>query len=154
MDSTVIAALITAGGTIGAAIIGVIVATRKQLPDSPRKQLPDPHGEPHVAVSRESPPSKAATESEPYGAASVPAAADKPGMTFDEVIQAILQQQPDAVLGRTAEQGHYFERAKRLTNYQLHTADPPCYQAIQANGKIMWLYLGQGMKICCGDKGS
>lgn len=74
------------------------------------------------------------------------------GMTFDAVIRAILTSYPDAVLGRTAEQGQYFERARWLTNYQMYTSDPPCYQAVQSNGKTMWLYLGKGRKICCGDK--
>ncbi len=73
-------------------------------------------------------------------------------MTFEEVIAAIRQHFPDAILGRTAEQGQYFDRAKRLTNYRLYRTDPLCYAAVQGNGKIMWLYLGNGGKICCGDK--
>jgi hypothetical protein len=73
-------------------------------------------------------------------------------MTFDAVIRAIRERHPDAVLGRTAEQGQYFDRASRLTNYRMHTADPPWYGAIQPNGKTMWLYLGKGGRISCGDK--
>jgi hypothetical protein len=74
------------------------------------------------------------------------------GLSFEAVIRAIREHYPEAVLGRTAEAGQYFERARHLTNYHLHTSDPPCYTAVQPNGKTMWLYLGRGGKICCGDK--
>lgn len=74
------------------------------------------------------------------------------GLTFDEVIRAIHARYPDAPLGETAKQGQYFERARDLINYQMRTGDPPCYAAIQPNGNTMWLYLGRGGKICCGDK--
>ncbi len=72
--------------------------------------------------------------------------------TFEEVIKAILASHPGAPLGRTVEQGPYHKRAKGMTKYRLYTADPPWYGAVQPNGKTMWLYLGKGGKICCGDK--
>jgi hypothetical protein len=165
MDSTIIGALIGAVGTIVAAIITVRVAARKQSPpshvDSPigesrllseRQSQTDRGASAPMTTTRESSPKKTATESELGRGASVPASGEKEGLTFDEVIEAIRRHQPGAILGRTAEQGPYFDRAKRLTNYQLHQADPPWYGAVQANGKIMWLYLGKGGKICCGDK--
>lgn len=74
------------------------------------------------------------------------------GKTFEEVIQAIRVLHPDAPLGRTAEYGQYYERARGLANYQMYEDNPVCYVAIQPNGKVMWLYLGRGGKICCGDK--
>lgn len=74
------------------------------------------------------------------------------GKTFEEVIQAIRELHPYAPLGRTAEQGLYRERAGRLANYQMYEGNPVCYVAVQPNGKVMWLYLGRGGKICCGDK--
>lgn len=81
-----------------------------------------------------------------------PSADESVGMTFDAAIRAIRERHPEAVLGRTAERGPYFERARHLTNYQMRASDPPWYGAIQPNGKTMWLYLGRGGKICCGDK--
>lgn len=74
------------------------------------------------------------------------------GKSFDEVIHSIREVHPEAPLGRTAEQGQFFERAKGLTSFQMYEDNPSCYFAIQPNGRIMWLYLGKGGKICCGDK--
>jgi hypothetical protein len=86
------------------------------------------------------------------GGRTQPPVDDGAGLTFDEVIQAIRAHYPEADLGQTAQQGNYYERARRLTNYHLHTSDPPWYGAVQPNGRTMWLYLGKGGKICCGDK--
>jgi serine/threonine protein kinase len=74
------------------------------------------------------------------------------GLTFDEVIAAIRQLEPNAGMGSTADGGPYYEKACRLTNYEMFEGDPLRYGAMQSNGRMMWLYLGRGKKICCGDK--
>jgi hypothetical protein len=73
-------------------------------------------------------------------------------MTFEEVIKAILASHPGATLGATVQWGQFFERAKDMANFLMYQADPPWYGSAQPNGKTMWLYLGKGSKICCGDK--
>ena len=74
-------------------------------------------------------------------------------MTFQEVIEALQQVQPGAQLGKSAQLGGtYYDRAYALVNYQMHEGDPRRYGAMQANGSMMWLYIGKGGKIFCGDK--
>jgi hypothetical protein len=37
-------------------------------------------------------------------------------------------------------------------NYQMHEGDPRRYGAMQANGRMMWLYVNRRGQISCGDK--
>ena len=133
VDSTILAAIIGAAGTLLAAIITVRAMAR---------QTSLPSGE-----SRSN-----SGEAESPFASLEAVSSETGGMTFEEVVAAIRQRYPDAPLGRTAEQGQYYERAKRLTNYRMNRVDPPSYEAVQSNGRVMYLYLGKGGKICCGDK--
>jgi hypothetical protein len=78
-------------------------------------------------------------------------------MTFQEVIAALRRERPDARLGETAKPkpgkgDRYYDRAIRLTNFEMYLANPLRYGAMQTNGRMMWLYIWTSGKICCGDK--
>jgi formylglycine-generating enzyme required for sulfatase activity/tRNA A-37 threonylcarbamoyl transferase component Bud32 len=74
-------------------------------------------------------------------------------MTFQEVVDRLLQASPGSYLGKTTQPGgSYYDRAWRLTNYQMYQGNPLRYGAMQQNGKMMWLYVGVHGQISCGDK--
>ena len=73
-------------------------------------------------------------------------------MTLQEVIDALRRDRPGAPLGETASRGAYYDRAVRLTNYEMYLGNPLRYGAMQTSGRMMWLYIWTSGKICCGDK--
>jgi hypothetical protein len=146
VDTTIIAAIIGAAGTVLASVITIVASRKQALP--PGDAVPSSRET--ASAQRVETPEVLVSPSQAMNAASPSSTGGD--LTFDEVVQFIRLRYPDAVMGKTAEQGQYFERAKRLTNYRLHSEDPLYYAAVQANGKTMWLYLHKSGKICCGDK--
>jgi len=73
-------------------------------------------------------------------------------MNFQEAVEAVRRAAPETPLGLTAQQGVYFEKARRLNNFEMHPGDPTRFGARQVNGKTMWVYLSVRGTVCCGDK--
>ncbi|HLX60343.1 MAG TPA: hypothetical protein VKX17_03580 [Planctomycetota bacterium] len=70
-------------------------------------------------------------------------------MSFDEAIRSLRSIAPGAELGLTATRGQYFEQAQYM---DFERFDDRTFSSRGSQGKTMWLYIGKGGKIYCGNK--